>query len=440
MESAETRLPEEDSLRCPICGNHTVAGNCPQCQRQKIYPLVRREIWLLVLVAAASIPLYLFTREAAIDNRDRKTRAAAYWFERGQEQLRAGNKGESSADDSQDAIRQQVDRLREFIGGNADGPVTSFHRATMNDRENFEYGLALANALAVGGHPEEAQIELLRLRDSAPEHSGINLQLARLAASSGDLNVALHYYRNAFYGVWQNGSATQQRRVARMELIHFLLGRNERNIALSELLLLSVELPEDSDAYAEVARLMFAAGDPQQALERFDRAIQLDDKNASARAGAGTAAFRLQDYRGAIPYLQAALALDEGLEESQELLEISRFILSRDPTAPRLSQQQRGRRLIANFDSVFAKLEGCLEGEVGNDMAARLGLEVLRSEALTLKPRLLLRTLQREPELQDVAMDLIYRTLQAGGRSCGAPSTLHQALLIIGRSYRGGEA
>ena len=185
---------------------------------------------------------------------------------------------------------------------------------------------------------------------------------------------------------------------------------------------------------------MMAAGDPQQALEHFDKAIGVDDKNAAAQAEAGVAAFQLKDYRSAIRYLQAALAQDGNLEQSQELLEVSRFVLSRDPTAPRLSQQVRARRLIANFDSVFAKLETCLDEEMVDDLGARLALAVLRSEATTLKPRLVPRTLQREPELLDVAMDFIYRTLVGISGNCGAPSTLDRALLVIGRSYRGGEA
>ncbi len=413
MESEETRQPEEGSLQCPICGGPLVGSNCPQCNQQKVYPLVRREIWLLVLIVAATIPLYLFTREVAIDNRARKTRAAAYWYEQGQEELR---------------------------GGNPEASASLFHIATMNDRENFEYGLALANALAASGHLDEAQFALLRLRDSAPENAGVNLQLARLAARAGELDATLHYYRNALYGVWQNGNTGQQRREARKELVLFLLERRENNLALSELLLLSAELPQDSAYYAEVGQMMAAAGDPQQALEHFDEAIQLDDDNSTAMAGAGSAAFQLQDYRTAIRYLQAALAEDEALDESRELLDISRLILSRDPAAPRLSQQVRSRRLITNFDSVFAKLQTCLEGDFANDLSSRLDLEVLRSEALTLKPEMVPRALQDQPELVDVAMNLIVETLQAAGLSCGPSSNLDRALLIIGRNYLGGEA
>lgn len=390
-----------------------MGGKCPQCNQQKVYPLVRREIGLLVLVAAATIPLYLFTREVAIDNRARKTRAAAYWYEQGQDELR---------------------------GGNPDAAASLFHLATMNDRENFEYGLALATALAASGHPDEAQFALLRLRDSAPENAGVNLQLARLAARAGELDATLHYYRNALYGVWPNGNTAHQRREARKELVLFLLERGENNLALSELLLLSAELPQDSPSYTEVGQLMAVAGDPQQALEHFDEALQLDDDNSSAMAGAGLAAFQLQDYRTAIRYLQAALVEDETLDDSRELLDISRLILSRDPAAPRLSQQVRSRRLITNFDSVFAKLETCLEGDVANDLSSRLDLEVLRSQALTLKPDLVPRTLQSQPELLDAAMNLIVETLQATDRSCGPSSNLDRALLIIGRNYLGGQA
>lgn len=413
MGLANTKQPSEDFPRCPLCGNRLTAGKCPRCPTQKIFPWVRREIWLLVLVAAATVPLYVFTRGVAIQNRDRKARAAAYWFDQGQQQLRAGN---------------------------SDTAIVSFRRATVNDRENFLYGLALANALAVGGHPEEARFALLRLRDSAPEHSEINLQLARLAAKRGDVNGAVHYYRNALYGVWPDGSVEQRRREARLELIHFLLDRGEHNIALSELLLLSSELPENSESYTEVARLLLQAGDPQQALAGFRKAMELDRKNGLAQAGAGEAAFQLQDYRTAIRYLQAALALDQDLEWARELLEISGLTLLHDPLAPRLSQQERDRRLIDNFKYVFEKLENCRAQEGGNVLAAKSDLEALHAEAVAIQPRLRSRTLRREPQLPDVAMNLISRILEATSRSCGEPSSLDRALLLIGRSHQGGEA
>ena len=46
---------------------------------------------------------------------------------------------------------------------------------------------------------------------------------------------------------------------------------------------------------------------------------------------AGEAAFQLQDYRTAIRYLQAALALDKDLEWARELLEISGLTLLLPP-------------------------------------------------------------------------------------------------------------
>ncbi len=40
-------------------------------------------------------------------------------------------------------------------GAVSEAAIASFHRATLNDRNKFQYGLALAAALAAGGHTEE---------------------------------------------------------------------------------------------------------------------------------------------------------------------------------------------------------------------------------------------------------------------------------------------
>lgn len=413
MQSSNTTQPAGDPSRCPVCGTPLTAGSCTRCQGQKIFRFFRREIVLLVVVAAGSVLLYLFTREVAIRNREMKARAAAYWYQRGQQQLREGQ---------------------------SEAAAVSFHRATVNNRESFQYGLALALALATGGRDDEARRALLRLRDAAPEHSEINLQLARLAARRGDVDGAVHYYRNALYGVWPQGSVELPRREVRMELIQFLLERGERNLALSELLLLSSELPEDAAGYTEVAELFLQADDPRQALAHFQKSMALDRQNAVALAGAGKAEFELGDYISARRYLQAAVARDPESGTPQELLEITRLILSRDPLEPRLSLAERHRRLIANFDYVLQRLEGCLGPRTTDGSSALSDLWTLHREATAMQPKMRPGQLRRDPELLGEGMSLVYRVLQGVSRSCGGLSSLDQALLRIGERHGGSEA
>ncbi|MBI4463844.1 MAG: hypothetical protein HY647_03975 [Acidobacteria bacterium] len=412
MESDRSTQNTQDAPRCSVCGSPLKAGSCPRCGDTGGFQWIRRETLLLVLVAVASVPLYLFTREVAIRNRERKALAATYWHQRGQQQL---------------------------VSGDTEGAIVSFHRSTVNDRENFQYGLELAKALAAGGYPEEARLALLRLRDSAPEDSEINLQLARLVASRGNVREAVRYYRNALYGVWPTETAAPERREVRKELIEFLLERQERTIALSELLLLSSELPLDSGPHIEVAWLFLRADDSQQALAHFLKALELDPKNETALAGAGESSFYLRDYRNARRYLRAALAQQPSLENASQLLEITDLILSRDPLASRLSLPERHRRLDANFTHALQRLESCMERQTESTEAHVSDLQTLHQEARELQPKLQLRSLRRDPGLINEGVDLAYRILQATHRSCGERSNLDQALVRIGERYQGGE-
>ena len=56
----------------------------------------------------------------------------------------------------------------------------------------------------------------------------------------------------------------------RVELIRFLLVHQQRNIALSELLILETDLPQSAADHVETARLFLQAGDAQHALKNYD--------------------------------------------------------------------------------------------------------------------------------------------------------------------------
>src|SRR5436305_1376868 len=71
--------------------------------------------------------------------------------------------------------------------GRIDESIDSFRRATVKNRVDQRYVLALAHGLELKGDTEGARAVLLALRESAPEDPDINLQLARLAAARSDV-------------------------------------------------------------------------------------------------------------------------------------------------------------------------------------------------------------------------------------------------------------
>jgi len=338
-------------------------------------------------------------------------RVAAAWFREGEGQVRARDIG---------------------------GAIDSFRKATSRDRDNRAYVLALANALAAAGHNEEARQALLRLRESSPENAEINLYLARLAAKRGDVAEAVRYYHNALFGLWTGSQVDQERRKVRVELIRFLLDHQQQSEALAEMLTLGAEIPEgDAGAQTETGQLFLEAGDAQHALKRFTRAIALNRNNPAALAGAGNAAFQLGEYVESTRYLEAALAQGLNSESARQLLPVTKIILANDPLAPHLAREERNRRVLIDFDQSLRRLQGCLDQQSGKKDSTSSGLEPLKADALAMQSKLQPRNLRRDPELLRAGVELIYKIEDATSVTCGDPTGLDRALLLIGRKHRG---
>jgi tetratricopeptide (TPR) repeat protein len=329
---------------------------------------------------------------------------AATWFAEGEQQLAQGN------------TRKAIESLR---------------RATSSDYDNRDYSLALARALATVGRDEEARYALLRLRDAAPENAEVNLDLARIAAKHADVAEASHYYHNALYGLWTGTEVDRQQRQVRMELIRFLLDHQKRSAALSELLILESDLPDDADTQTQVAQLFLNADDADHAIKHFRSALRVDKHDPLALSGAGEAAFRLGDYAQARHYLEGAVAVGEK-GPAQESLALTKMILSSDPLTPHLPTEERGRRLKVGFDQAFATLESCQSQSGGPS-----DLDALHSEAAAMKPQIKTHAQRPDPETLESGVDLIAKMEEAVSNRCGEPQGLDHALLLIGRKYRG---
>ncbi len=213
------------------------------------------------------------------------------------------------------------DGLRKFSAGATERSIESFRKATAIERDNHKYVLALADALAAGNHNVEAEQALLRLRELDPTSAEINLHLGRLAAKSGNVQKAVLYYHSSLDGMWTGADVAEQRRNVRIELIHFLIGRHDENRALSELLVLDSELPDNSEAHVQTAKMFLQADDTRHALNDFSEAARLDPHNLEALGGAGDAAFRLGEDRKARHYLEEATG--RGDQSPQTLQDLS---------------------------------------------------------------------------------------------------------------------
>ena len=257
-------------------------------EKQETQRALRADIVRLLVLVGCVVGLFFFTRAAAARQRRLEIRTAAQWYEVGEGQLRAG------------AIESATESLR---------------KATRNDPDNQKYLMRLADALGEGGHNAEAMQALSRLRESDPEDAEINLHLARLAGKDGDVDNAVHYYENALYGRWTGGQVDERQRQTRVELIRFLLDHQDRDRALSELLILDTELPDTATAHNQAAELFLRANDLPRALKDYVEATRVDPQDVTALTGAGETAFQLGEYRTSHHYLESAVKNGERKSE-----------------------------------------------------------------------------------------------------------------------------
>jgi tetratricopeptide (TPR) repeat protein len=378
-----------------------IAGRCLSCDTRRWSRFVHRELALLLVLVGVTIAAFFGTRAIAHSNEALRRRQAAAWYD-------AARRASPDAD--------------------VVSAVAALRRAVLKDRENRLYRLALADALAARRLDGEARRVLLALRDAQPEDPEANLRLARLEARGADADAARRYYENALSNLWRREQADERRRV-RVELIEFLLVHEGRARALSELLLLAANLPEDAAVQAHVGRMFLAAGNPRLASDHFVRAVRLDSTNTEALAGAGQAAFELGDYGRALRYLKGAAPDDA---RATELREVTELVLSSDPLGPRLRAVERRRRLLLAFRQALQRLDSCLSAP---RVDAKDSLDGFRKEIREFESALEGRR-QETGDLVDDGVDLVYRAERAAEQRCTAtPAPFDRALLLIGRRH-----
>jgi tetratricopeptide (TPR) repeat protein len=314
--------------------------------------------------------------------------------------------------------------------------VQDFRTALTYDPDNDQYQLSLGRALRDSGHFEEAESYLLSLWQRDPEDSTINLALARLAVRQEDLNEGLRYYHNSIYGVWKSDPETN-RRMARFELIEFLLQKNSYQQAQAELIGLLTALPKDPAPHERAAELLLRAQDPTRALAEFQVVLQKDHHNPAALFGAGQAAYELGRYRTAQIYLQGALAYQN--DRAAPLLQTATTVLQADPFRRGISDTERNVRIQVAFAQAGRRLDSCLPPPEPDQPPASLRpqLAELRDKWKKMERKVARMDDESGSDFQDAVMDLVFQIEQETQSECGPPQALDQALLAISRDPTG---
>jgi predicted Zn-dependent protease len=312
--------------------------------------------------------------------------------------------------------------------------VLEFHTALRYSRDNYSYQLNLAEALIGLGRTTEAYSYLINLWEQEPEDGLVNLALARIAAQTGKTNQALRYYHNAIYATWP-GDGEEQRRAARVELIEYFLKINAKAQAQAELMALAANLGDESAEQAHLGDLFLRAQDYQHALSAYQMTLKSDRHDRAALAGAGLSAYETGRYPLAQKYLQAAVAADPTDAQSAGLLRTTELVLEKDPFRMELSAAHRNRNVVDAFATAGDRLKACggASGSAG-PVAAEPSLGDSWAE---MKPQVTERNLERDPDLVESVMDLVFTIERQTAATCGSPTGPDLALILIAKLHEG---
>ncbi|HEV3512606.1 MAG TPA: tetratricopeptide repeat protein [Candidatus Sulfotelmatobacter sp.] len=371
---------------------------------------LRQRPVILVVFTLMAVIFFLFTSGLARLYRAQRESLGTRWFTRGRAELNARNYA---------------------------GAVSDFRAALLYSRDNYTYQLNLAEALLGLGRTGQASAYLLNLWDREPEDGLVNLELARIASSTGQLQQAIRYYHDAIYAAWASDEEWK-RRDARLELIELLLNHKAPAQAQSELIGLEANVGDDPAQQEQIGSLFLRAQDYEHALNAFVIALKSERHNPTALAGAGEAAFQLGRYPLAQRYLQAALAANPNDKQSAQALKTTEMVVEMDPFRRQISTAERNRSVVQVFQIAGQRLTGCALPKSTTPGPASTQPS-LSDEWASLKPKITERNLERDPDLVESAMDLVFQIERQTSIVCGTPSGSDLALLLIAKLHEGNQ-
>jgi len=257
----------------------------------------------------------------------------------------------------------------------------------------------------------------------------VNLELARLAASGGDVPEAVRSYRAAIEGAWDT-DAERHRRETRLELADLLVRTGDVTRAQAELTVATTDLPDDPAVRVRIAALLSRVGAHERAFDTYRGALAVAPRNGAALAGAGHEALALARYATARTYLAAALVRDPSNESVRAELATLSAMAMLDPYARRLPAAERARRAHDAWGYAGARLVACRAGSTDPGAA---DLSSLLEEWQQRDAQTTPAALAREPDRLDDTMDLVFAVEEKTRASCGEPTGVDRALLLIGR-------
>jgi tetratricopeptide (TPR) repeat protein len=332
------------------------------------------------------------------------------------------------------ARRWRANGERALNNGHPDQAIEALRSALQYAPGQRDIEVELAMALAADNRDLEATAYFNSLLETQPGNGLIHLQLARLAAKQGNAALAEEHYQRALDGTWGRDGYLQRLSV-RLELAGYLISREDYARAQTELRTASDNALNMPEKQVEIAGLMEKAQDPSDALEIYRAQMRKKGAPIEAFEGAGRTAYSL----GRIELAHQALERAIGRPDFEKLSEVERKnvhqmladsqrILELFPD-PDLSVRARAQRIANNAKIARTRLTACFasanaSGEMAN----------LQGQWQQIPARLSVRMLERNPQLEQTMMSLVYETEEQTAQVCGAPSGDDALLLKIAQA------
>lgn len=332
------------------------------------------------------------------------------------------------------ARRWKINGERELSQGHPAQAVDALRSALEYGPDRRDIEIELASALAAAGRNREATAYFNSLLDAEPGNGQIHLDLARIAAKQGNATLAVEHYQRALDGTWE-GDGYVRRRDVRLELAGYLISRKDYTRAQTELRTASGNAPNDPSIQLYIASLMEQAQDPLDALIIYRAQMRRRDAPLAAFEGAGRTAYALGWIATARDALARAVAhkgfsaQDEQTRKGvRKMLADATRILDLYPN-PDLNVRTQATRVLNAANIARARLSGCfINANASGEMANLL------NQWDQVPAKLSVRTLERNPQLEQTTMTLVYETEQQTAQVCGAPSGDDALLLKIAQA------
>lgn len=266
-----------------------------------------------------------------------------------------------------DARETQSEAAREFIAGrhelaqgNIARSIEHLRKASVLDRGNADYSIALAEAVRRNGGLEEAELLLAPVLDKQANSGPANLALARVSVAQRKYADAAANYHRAIFGLWPEAESST-RELARFELIDLLVKTGQQEALLAELLPIQVDSSAPDSLRIRIARLFVAAGAPARGVAIFRELIQENPRNAPAYSGMGEAALVLGNFNTARrDFIEARNIAGNDSAFAQRLAVVD-SALALDPTQRGLGDREENRRAAKLLTMVAAVVQSCVQ-------------------------------------------------------------------------------